>query len=492
MLGRLYEHTMTMRTAIILLSFFSIIPAFAQNAVTFEVEKLSKPETWLPTQTCDDIYKNLILSDVNLWLGKVKRENIDYPFHIITQSEAPEYLVSFNYNSFFNGMYRAYADHRPFVLSPDMIWLLISQGFSRHVKINQDSMRHYFVDYPGQQTLIVETNKKPDDPTINWEGVVSGFTRQVKKQVGNELVDLLTCDFSKTTSLEKIASEITIMETMKPYFEFLVMRIVCGIPQITLEGTPEDWKRVLGKAKGLKKYELEWWISELEPLLEEFVKASEGKVDTEFWRNMFKYHSQKMYGAPNIIDGWIVKFFPYDKYGKRNNLQRLAGTNSLPQEIVKVDVKYMEAYNDTIIETPLELWAGFIGLKQNFDNFALRPQIGWMVRKKDVDDKEIMKKLTAEAQDRGMGGGINLKVKKIPAMLLKLEEIKQLKIHFIDEIDIPDELSKVKIDDLELYGEITEEGINRIKRMFPDAGLKINDTVINRNPNSKPIIIYEE
>ena len=30
-----------------------------------------------------------------------------------------------------------------------------------------------------------------------------------------------------------MVSEVTIMETMKPYFEFLVMRIVCGIPQIT-------------------------------------------------------------------------------------------------------------------------------------------------------------------------------------------------------------------------------------------------------------------
>ncbi len=24
---------------------------------------------------------------------------------------------------------------------------------------------------------------------------------------------------------------------------------------------------------------------------------------------MFKYHSQEKYGAPNMIDGWIVKFF---------------------------------------------------------------------------------------------------------------------------------------------------------------------------------------
>lgn len=481
-----------MRIKLVLFFCFISITAFAQNGITFEVEELSKPEIWLSTRSCDDIYKELILSDVKLWLGKVKRENIDFPFNIIAKSEAPEYLVSYNYNSFFNGMYRAYADHRPFVLSPDMIWLLTSQGFARHVEANKESMRHYFVDYSGQQSLIVMADKQLDDPTVKWEGIVSDFTQQIKEQVGDDLVDLLTCNFSTTTSLEKMVSEVTIMETMKPYFEFLVMRIVCGIPQITLEGTPEDWKKVLKKARKLKKYELEWWISELEPLLEEFVKASKGKVDKDFWRNMFKYHSQKQYGAPNIIDGWIVKFFPYDKDGGRNTLKQLEGTNCLPQEIVKVDMTYKEVYNDTIIETPLELWAGFIGLKQNFDNYALRPQIGWMVRKKDVGDKEFMKKLEADAQTEGMGAGIRIKVKEFPAILLKLKEIKQLEIYFIDEIDIPDEFSKVKVDDLELYGKITEEGIDRIKKMFPGIGLKINNTVINRNPNRKPLIIFEE
>lgn len=178
------------------------------------------------------------------------------------------------------------------------------------------------------------------------------------------------------------------METMKPYFEFIVMYIVCGIPEITLEGTPEDWEKVLDKARRLKEYKLEWWISELEPLLEEFVKTSKGEVNKDFWRNMFKYHSQKKYGAPDIIDGWIVKFFPYDKNGRRNNLKQLEGGNSLPDEIVKVDLKYLEVRNDTIIETPLELWSGFIGLQQNKDNFALRPQISWMIRKKILEIKD--------------------------------------------------------------------------------------------------------
>jgi|GEM_PF-3230658 hypothetical protein len=55
---------------------------------------------------------------------------------------------------------------------------------------------------------------------------------------------------------------------------------------------------------------------------------------------MYKYHSQKQYGAPKIIDGWMVKFFPYDKEGKRNDLKKLEGGGNLPEEIVKL-VKYL-------------------------------------------------------------------------------------------------------------------------------------------------------
>ena len=223
-----------------------------------------------------------------------------------------------------------------------IIWLLISQGFARHINANQESMRNELVDFSGKLSLIIREDKKLEDPALSWEEIFPQFTEQISQYTGNHLTELLTCNFSTTTSLEKVASEITIMEAVKPYFEFIIIRIVCGIPEITLEGTPEDWEKLLHKARGLKEYKLDWWISELEPLLEEFVKASKGEVNKDFWRNMFKYHSQKRYGAPNIIDGWIVKFFPYDKEGKRNNLQQLEGRNCLPDEIVKVDVKYQE------------------------------------------------------------------------------------------------------------------------------------------------------
>lgn len=109
-----------------------------------------------------------------------KRKDINVPFNIIAKSEAAhDSLVNYNYNSFFYGMYQAYANHRPFVLSPDMIWLLINQGFARHVNANQESMRDLFVDFSGKQSLIVKANKKLEDPTLSWEEIFPQFTNQV-------------------------------------------------------------------------------------------------------------------------------------------------------------------------------------------------------------------------------------------------------------------------------------------------------------------------
>lgn len=449
------------------------ISAFAQNGVTFQIEELSKPQSLLGMKSYDNICRGFMAEDTNLE-DEAGKAPSHFPLGIVAKSEAPDSLVSFGYNSFFNGMFNAYAQHRPFVLSPDMIWLLICQGFAQHVNAYPESMRSYLVNFSGKLSLIAQTNKELGDPEFSWEEVFPQFTEQIKENVGNELVELLTCNFSTTTPLEKIASEITIMEATKPYFEFIIMRIVCGIPEITLEGTPEDWEKVLTKARGLRKYKLDWWISELEPLLQQFVKASKGEVDKEFWCNIFKYHAPQSCGAPLLIDGWIIKFFPYNKEGKRNNLKQLTKLDNLPSEIVKVDVKYKNVYKNATIEIPLEFWSGFIGLQQNTDNFALRPQIGWLVRQKVPNNEILMSRLKADALSEGFGKGISIRVNKFPQVLLELEEIIELEIRFTDEIDIPDELAKVKITRLRLFGRINKNGMQHIKELFPHTDIKIN------------------
>ena len=116
-----------------------------------------------------------------------------------------------------------------------------------------------------------------------WEGLFPQFTAQIAGHTGEELINTLTADFSTTTAVEKVASEITIMEAMEPYFEFVVVYAVCGIPQITLKGTTEDWEKILEKTRKLEKYDLGWWTKELEPILKEFVHASKGQINKRFW-----------------------------------------------------------------------------------------------------------------------------------------------------------------------------------------------------------------
>lgn len=266
---------------------------------------------------------------------------------------------------------------------------------------------------------------RPEDPAFPWERTLCGFTGQIEKYTGKKLAGLLTGDFSTTTPSEPNCFRGDGHGSGEALFR--IYRDVYSLrdSRNNARRYPGDWKKVLNKARKLKEYGLEWWISELEPLLEEFVKASKGEVDKAFWRNMFKYHSQEKYGAPEIIDGWIVKFFPYDKDGKRNNLERLEGRDCLPSEIVKVDLKFLEVRDGEAVETPLELWAGFVGLEQNKDNFALRPRIGWMVRKKDVRNRGLKSKLEADADS-----GISIRVKEFPAVLLELKKIRKLEIAF--------------------------------------------------------------
>ena len=452
------------------------INSFGQNGITFKIEELSKPENVLYLQSYDDIYKNLILEDVNLSKWEIEQNGINFNYNILAKSQAPDSLVSFGYNSFFNGMYQAYAEHRPFVLSPDMIWLLISQGFARHVNANPEKLREYFVDFSGKLTLVVNSNNDLLKDSTNWGEIFPQFTSQIAEHTGIELINTLTSDFSTTTEIEKIASEITIMEAMEPYFEYVVMYVVCGIPEITLQGTTEDWQKILDKTKKLGKYDLKWWTIELEPILKEFVNASKGDIDKKFWRNMFKYHSKKKYGAPNIIDGWIVKFFPYDKDGKRNNLNELIGGGSLPEEMVKVDLKYLKTNGIHTEETMLELWAGFVGLEQNPKTFALTPKISWMIKEKDINQTGIHQKLEFEniPSSGGWGGGIDIRIIDVPENLKKLSEIYSLKLNFKNNVLIPEWMKNIRIGKLNIEGKITETETEKIIDWFPNTEIKIN------------------
>ena len=417
--------------------------------VTIKVEELSKPEKLLP-----------------LWKvepnGNTLSVNVD----------ADSLVLYYGMHPFFYGMYDAYAEHRPFVLSPDMVWMLISQGFSHHINANPERYRDRMVDFQGKLSLAVESDKPLEE--ARWDELIPQFAEEIKKNTKGTIAETIIADFSTTTSYEQIASEITLMETTKAYFDFVVIYAACGIPEITLLGTTEDWQKVYDKTMQLRSFDLAWWVDELKPILKQFVKASEGDVDTKFWRNMFKWHTQKEYGAPNIIDGWIVKFYPYDKDGKRFDLKTLTRNSNLPDEMAEADVRFVEIFPDgSSAETMIELYGGFVGLEQNPENYALTPKIGWKVVKND--DTPMV-----ERMKKNMEFGLILKVKEVPEILRKMDSIPFLKLYFKEGIRFPEWMKDVKIDHLSVFGEISKEERKRLLERCPSSTIRVNNVIYDR------------
>jgi hypothetical protein len=471
--------------AIILLG--SISTVRAQKPITIYVERLKKPTGTLKTDTYQTILEDLIRSDSTNDDDPFNKKRSEPKFNIVAKSTIPYGLVNLGYHPFFEGMYHAYAEHRPFTLSPDMVWLLICQGFSQHVNNNSEDLRSLLVDFKGKTTLVVRNDKITlDNPNSPWNEVFPEFSKQISEHTGKELTETLTSDFSTTTEITKMASQITLMDAVKSYFNFVVIRIGCGIPKITIEGNTQDWQRVLTKTEALRKYKLDWWVDKMEPVIKKIIAASQGEVDKSFWQNMFKSHSKGMCLAPTIVDGWIVKFFPYNKLGKRNNLDSVSLRDALPNEMVKVDLQYENGDGaGNFTNTPLEIWAGFVGLKQNDENFGLKPEIGWMIRKKQTGDNEKLKarlknenRLTDNSvggiTDNSIGGGIMIRAKTVPDELLHIGPIHKLTIYFTDGIRVPDEMGNIKIDELAMYGDIKMEDRARIYKLFIKTKLSIN------------------
>ena len=124
-----------------------------------------------------------------------------------------------------------------------------------------------------------------DIKDINKE-ILENFCEQInekmKKFIGNSLIETLSPNFSTTTKDSEIVCKMTIMGTFKQFFEFQLAIIGCGIPYLILEGTSDDYKKILAKCEALKKFKFEWYTNHTIPCIQKMLEAKEGKIDIDF------------------------------------------------------------------------------------------------------------------------------------------------------------------------------------------------------------------
>lgn len=294
-----------------------------------------------------------------------------------------ENTVPITSNAFIQALHYSYARHYPLVLAPDDVWMVLAQSFAQHVDQNAEALRKQFVAHEGKVRLEWRNDSLvKGSPNNNWMDGFDFFAGRIKDHIGKRH-DLLTANFSTTGIIERAASQVVLMDAMKHYFSYGVTTC-CGIPEITLLGTTDDWKSIRTRVENFVEFEgLSAWVKRLGPVLDEFVNASEGNWNRKFWQDIYK--RQSMGSGNPLVSGWANALFLYLQGGKgwvKNPLAEKADARYSP-----TDDEYPSGLSQVPFtwtyygaEYPYEFLGGFVGLSQDPNTLSLRPALGWAVR----------------------------------------------------------------------------------------------------------------
>ncbi|WP_177229872.1 DUF4419 domain-containing protein [Lentzea albida] len=286
---------------------------------------------------------------------------------------------------------KAFAEHRPLVLSPDAVWLTIARGISDHVKQHAEELRPVLVGHEGKERLTAHFG-----PGDTWDSLVE----RLAKQIGDSIFE---CDFSTSTAVERLAGRVAMLDAYSPYFGFWMIA-VCGIPSITLTGTPDDWRRIRARIDDLPRFGLERWCRSLVPITDEFVRAAEGNADAEFWKRI--YNPVDAYGG-EIVTGWVTRFYPYLEYPAdgtvpnpmldlpvgepRDSAEHGLSTDTVPATLSRAVINV----NDGRDVSAVALEAGLVGVTQHEDG-ALEPVAGWALTPAPPGIETVLDRIAAE------------------------------------------------------------------------------------------------
>ncbi|GHJ44032.1 hypothetical protein Cs7R123_13740 [Catellatospora sp. TT07R-123] len=305
---------------------------------------------------------------------------------------------------------RAFAEHRPLVLSPDAVWLTIARGVAQHVRLHAERLRPMLVGHPGRKRLTVPVGGPLPVDAASWQHLAEQFGKLLAAEVTD--ADLFECDFSTSTDVERMAGRIVLLDAYSPYFSQWAV-CVCGIPSITLTGTVEDWRRIRARVDRLAAFDLDGWCRSLAPIADQFVRAAGGDVDRAFWRRI--YNPGDAYGG-EVATGWAARFYPYlDRLGVLDHPNpllelpldeprdiaadegRYHGPGVRTSEVPAILSRAVVEVNDRVggDNRAVALHGGLVGVVQDGDG-ALRPVAGWHLAPAPVDIDDVLDRIAAE------------------------------------------------------------------------------------------------
>lgn len=219
-------------------------------------------------------------------------------------------------NGLLNTMLNAYNQHIPLKLKPDDLWLTIVMIFMKYIDRNIEKFNFSLHD---EQKMLNANFQDLDLGNMDfWFEITEKLRLEIKENTKNNISDLIVPDFSTTTVKDKIIANVSLMSGMRKLFSYGGTQC-CGLTEITLEGTEDDWMNLIVKTKALLELGDEIiikWSELLIPVLEEFYKLYiKENIDEDFWQRICTY-KQRGSGDDKNFRGWFLVFGPFNDRGE--------------------------------------------------------------------------------------------------------------------------------------------------------------------------------
>lgn len=216
--------------------------------------------------------------------------------------------------SFQNMLHVAYSEHRPIILSPEDFWLLIAKNASIQINHNIDSLRPLIFKFEEKQQLIIRNNSLGEKTPLAWAELIDSFAVNSQDFTTENAFKFFDTEFSTTDVNGKVALQSILMESFKQGIDY-IGESGCGFPEITIEGTSEDWQSIINKLGFLDEIGMSDYRESITPLLKEIKNSSSGKPNKLFWKDFYKDHVS--YGE-HWVNGWITKFYYFiERYPRK-------------------------------------------------------------------------------------------------------------------------------------------------------------------------------
>jgi hypothetical protein len=273
----------------------------------------------------------------------------------------------------------AFAEHRPLLITPDAIWLTLAHGLAQHVELHAEELRPRLVRHQGRLELEVRRDDfVPGASDNDWPVAVAALAARVREHLGGR-ASLFVSDFSTSSALDRTASQVALLGAMRNYFDYSVSSL-CGIPEITLTGTPEDWAAIRARVRVFGELDAARWAERLDPILARLEETARGTIDREHWRRFYK--KEHMSGGERFA-GWLGELFPY--LGTTPTPNRFETDDDdpfggiKPSELPSGRTRAPFTWKVPGAELPRELVAGLFGVTQDASSGALGVISGWCV-----------------------------------------------------------------------------------------------------------------